>query len=102
MENKFEVGQVFMDVYPPEAAIWCNENDAHMEAVTEGEGKYIIVKNVPYVPTLEEQVRRKEEEYHMDRVVREGILGNPDAYSEFNVARAKEIEEMVTQLREEK
>ena len=38
----FKIGQKFYDVYPPEAAIWCNENDAHIEEIT---GGYKIVAN---------------------------------------------------------
>lgn len=38
----FYVGQVFNGVYPPEAAVWCNENDAYIE---KQDGDYIIVQN---------------------------------------------------------
>ena len=40
--EEFYIGQVFEGVYPPEAAVWCNENNAHIEEV---EGGYIIVEN---------------------------------------------------------
>ena len=38
----FYIGQTFEDVYPPEAAVWCNANNAHIEA---GDGVYTIVEN---------------------------------------------------------
>ena len=51
-------------------------------------------------PTLEEILIQKEQEYNMPRVIREGILGNPTAYSEFNVNRAKELEELAKKIRD--
>jgi len=51
-------------------------------------------------PTLEEILIQKEQEYNMPRVIREGILGNPIAYSEFNVNRAKELEELAKTIRD--
>lgn len=44
----FEVGQKFSGVYPPEAAMWCNSNGAHIEeTTTEGaeERTFEIVEN---------------------------------------------------------
>jgi len=43
-EAPFRIGQEFDNIYPPDAAIWCNENNAHIDVV---EGKYIIVENPP-------------------------------------------------------
>lgn len=43
MEEQFYIGQVFEGEYPPEAAIWCNENGAHIEAGKDG--VYTIVEN---------------------------------------------------------
>lgn len=45
----FNIGQTFKGTYPPEAAAWCNQNGAYMEAV---EGGYRIV-GIPE-PTLDE------------------------------------------------
>ena len=45
----FAIGQTFSATYPPEAAVWCNENGAYIE---ERDGVYIIV-TIPD-PTLEE------------------------------------------------
>lgn len=107
MENKkkqanFKVGDTFTDVYPPEAAAWCNINNCHIEAAEKANYKYIIVENQPYTPTQEELLSMKEEEYGMNRLTREGILGNPSAYSEFSVKRAQEVEAMAVVLREKK
>ena len=46
----FYIGQIFEGVYPPEAAVWCNANNAYIEVV--GEKRYEI-KAVP-APTEEE------------------------------------------------
>lgn len=40
----FYVGQIFEEQYPPEAAVWCDNNNAHIEA---GDGGYTIVENPP-------------------------------------------------------
>lgn len=50
-------------------------------------------------PTLEEQLVELETKYNMPRVLREGILANPDAYSEFNVKRARELEALAEEIR---
>lgn len=41
---KFHIGQTFDGMYPPEAAAWCNENNAHIEKV---DGVRTIVENPP-------------------------------------------------------
>jgi len=41
---EFQIGQVFNGLYPPEAACWCNANNAHIE---EDNGAYVIVANPP-------------------------------------------------------
>ena len=50
-------------------------------------------------PTLQEQLLELEEKYNMPRVIREGILGNPTMYSEFNVNRARELEDIADKIR---
>lgn len=52
------------------------------------------------LPTLEEQLTELEQKYNMPRVIREGILGNPSMYSEFNVLRARELEEIAKKIRD--
>ena len=51
-------------------------------------------------PTLEEQLIDLEQKYNMPRVIREGILGNPTAYSEFNVNRARDLEDLAKKVRD--
>lgn len=43
----FEIGQIFENTYPPEAALWCNENNAYIEEIERGEDgkrRFQIVK----------------------------------------------------------
>lgn len=66
-------------------------------------GQWYLKGYAPEKPatTLEEQVQELESKYNMPRVIREGILANPSAYSDFNVNRAKEIELLAEELRKE-
>jgi hypothetical protein len=41
---EFYIGQTFDGMYPPEAAAWCNKNNAHIEKV---DGVRKIVENPP-------------------------------------------------------
>ena len=50
-------------------------------------------------PTIEEQVKEKEQEYHMNRWEREIILAENSGASEFSKAKAQEIEDLAKQLR---
>ena len=50
----YSIGQQFKDIYPPEAAVWCNENNAYIEEVSEN---LFEIKAVPE-PTLEERSER--------------------------------------------
>lgn len=54
----------------------------------------------PAVIELEKQLKNLEIQYNMPRVIREGILGNPTAYSEFNVNRAKDLEDIAKKVRD--
>jgi hypothetical protein len=49
--NKFYIGQIFTGKYPPEAAIWCNGNNAHIE---KNGSMYTIVENHKNVTTKAE------------------------------------------------
>ena len=53
----------------------------------------------PEIDKLEKYLKSLEEQYNMPRVIREGILGNPTMYSEFNVNRALELESIAEQIR---
>ena len=94
----YKIGQIFKGTYPPEAAIWCNANNAHIEVK---DGQYVIVENAPIPePTLEEQVSSLEQTYGMTRWQREGILAEGSLYSEYTKAKAQEIEDLAKELRE--
>lgn len=96
--NKFKIGQTFKKEYPPEAAVWCNANNAHIEVL---DGVYTIVENAPAPePTIEEQVSSLEQTYGMTRWQREGILAEGSLYSEYTKSKAQEIEDLAKELRE--
>ena len=94
----YKIGQTFKGTYPPEAAVWCNANNAHIEK--QGE-QYVIVANAPAPEhTLEEQVSSLEQTYGMTRWQREGILAEGSLYSEYTKSKAQEIEDLAKELRE--
>lgn len=53
----------------------------------------------PEIEKLKKQLNKLEQEYNMPRVIREGILNNPNAYSQFNVNRARALEEIAERIR---
>lgn len=78
-------------------ANYCNENNY----IIIDKGSYLeSSESSPINPTLEEQLIELETKYNMPRVIREGILGNPAMYSEFNVNRAKELEAIAEKIRQ--
>lgn len=96
----FEIGQVLTKENYTQAAIWCNSNNAHIEAKY---GQYVIVANAPVPePTLEEQVAKMEAETGLTRVMREMVLAENSGASDYVKAKANEIEDMATELRNEK
>lgn len=66
MNDEFYIGQIFEGVYPPEAAIWCNRNNAYIDVI--GEKRYEI-KNVPEppAPTYEEQRQARKQAYILEK-----------------------------------
>lgn len=93
----YKIGQTFKGTYPPEAAVWCNANNAHIEVK---DGQYIIVANPPIPePTLEEQVAKLEAETGLTRVMREMVLAENSGASDYVKAKANEIEDLAKQLR---
>ena len=94
----FDIGQVLTKDNYTSAALWCNANNAHIEAK---DGQYVIVANAPIPePTIEEQVASLEQIYGMTRWQREGILAEGSLYSEYTKAKAQEIEDLAKELRE--
>lgn len=93
----YKIGQIFEGIYPPEAAVWCNKNNAHIEVLN---GVYTIVKNAPAPePTAAEQVRALEAETGLTRAVREVVLSGDVAVSKYVIDKATEIEDLAKELR---
>ena len=93
----YKIGQTFKGTYSPEAAVWCNANNAHIEVK---DGQYIIVENAPIPePTIEEQVAKLEAETGLTRVMREMVLAENSGASDYVKAKAQEIEDLAKQLR---
>lgn len=93
-----EIGQIVTKENYTKAAIWCNQNNAHIEKI---DGKYVIVANpAPKEPTIEEQVAKLEKDYGMTRWQREGILAEESLYSEYTKTKAQEIEDLAKELRD--
>lgn len=52
--NSYEIGQTFVDMYPPKAAAWCNSNGAFIaELAKQDNHRVFIIKKIPE-PTKEE------------------------------------------------
>lgn len=63
IEQTFYIGQTFETEYPPEAAIWCNENNATIEAVEDG-GFRIV--EIPLTPLTNEDIDKLRELYYRE------------------------------------
>lgn len=102
-EQNYVEGQEFIGTYPPEAAIWCNNNGYHIEEIGAQEGQRVfkIVKNEIHIPTKQEILAQKEQEYGMNRWQREGILAEHSEYSDFAKSRAQELEDLAEEIRQE-
>ena len=95
--NKFKIGQTFKGTYPPEAAIWCNANNVHIEVL---DGVYTIVENAPAPePTTEEKVQSLENETGLTRAIREVVLSGDVTVSKYVIDKATEIEDLAKELR---
>lgn len=95
----YKIGQVFEGIYPPEAAVWCNANNAHIEVL---DGKYTIVLNAPAPePTIAEQVQALESETGLTRAVREVVLSGDVTVSKYVIDKVTEIEDLAKELRTE-
>jgi hypothetical protein len=49
-----------------EEAIWCNSNNAHIE---DKGAYYKVCENVPYTPTVEEQLAELDRQYNSDKAI---------------------------------
>lgn len=94
---EFKIGQTFKGTYPPEAAVWCNANNAHIEVL---DGVYTIVENAPTPePTTEEKVQALELSTGLTRAVRELVIADNSGVSDYVRAKAQEIESLANLLR---
>lgn len=52
----YEINQIFTNTYPPEVALWCNNNNCYVEELEplDGERRFQILEIPPYIPTDEE------------------------------------------------
>lgn len=58
-ESTFEIGQVFSGKYPPEAAAWCNENNAYLEVLKpKGKVRRFKIMSIPE-PTRAEVINAR-------------------------------------------
>lgn len=78
----FEIGQTFVGEYPPEAAEWCNANNAQIDETTKDGAEmrtFKIVANEP--PSMEEQkmVYENAVQDYLDRTAR--TRGYSDSYT---------------------
>ena len=97
MNQEYYIGQIFEGKYPPEAAVWCNANNAHIEVI--GDHRYEI-KAIPPAPapTKEEQEQARANAYASEvdplhaRKARKTILGEWTEEDEAEyVAKVKEL-----------
>ena len=88
----FTVGQTFNNDYPPEAAVWCNENNAYIDEVSEN---LFEIKAIPE-PTEEELAQAELDKAKADRaeavanikVTVDGMVFDGDEASQTRMARA--------------
>lgn len=63
---EFYIGQIFEQAYPPEAAIWCNANNAYIDVI--GDHRYEI-KEVPPAPApTKEDIKQMRIEYRHSHI----------------------------------
>ena len=51
MEKEFYIGQIFNEQYPPEVAVWCNNNNAFIDEI---QNRVYEIKAIPE-PTIEDK-----------------------------------------------
>jgi hypothetical protein len=68
LNTKFYIGQIFENDYPPEAAVWCNNNGVKLTEITNVDSdirKFQIVEIPKYIPTNEEIIKSYEQEVNI-------------------------------------
>lgn len=91
--NTFEIGQIFKEKYPPEAAIWCNNNNAYIKEI-ESVMKQEEVKELVSEASVDENGAEIEEVYKTvmkDVTVRRfQIVAIPEPTEEEKISALKE------------
>ena len=82
---EYYIGQTFKSEYPPEAAIWCNNNDAYIEYLNETD-EYII-KQVVYDISMQTYDNIMEQHLYQERVDRGYTTREPSDYINSKVPR---------------
>ena len=91
MNKEWNIGDKVSISEYTDAAIYCNsKQDRHIEQI---DGEYVVVANIPHVPTIEEQIIALEQQV-TDRNVRGAILGD-----EFAINKLTQIEADIAELR---
>jgi len=63
MTSEHIIGQIFQNEYPPEAAMWCNNNNAYIDEIEPLQGiRRFEIKAVPQ-PTAEDRERKFHREF---------------------------------------
>ena len=92
----FEIGQKIDRTRYTAAAVWCNQNGAHLEV---DDGDYVIVANRAYVPTAQERLTLLERQTGLSRAVRELVLAEQSGASDYARQKARELEALAAELR---
>ena len=92
----YEIGQIFEEKYPPEVALWCNENNAYIEEIepVDGHIRFQVVA-VPE-PTAEELAEQELQQKKAERaeavskitVTVDGMVFDGDEKAQDRMARA--------------
>lgn len=91
MNKEWNIGDKVSISEYTDAAIYCNsKQDRHIEQMN---GEYVVVANIPHIPTIEEQIIALEQQV-TDRNIRAAILGD-----EFAINKMTQIEAQIEELR---
>lgn len=91
----FEIGQIFEEKYPPEAALWCGKNNAFIEEIEKVNGKRrfkIVAIPEPTQEELAEQALAKAKQERAEAVSKitvevDGLIFDGDEDSQTRMAR---------------
>lgn len=90
---EYSIGQIFTEMYPPEASVWCSENNAHIEEITEPGAevrRFQLVETTLPEATVEDYDRALEQHIYDTRVARGYTTREPSYYLQSSVPRWKQ------------